>query len=291
MNVVSQSSQPSAGTIYRPQYPRKKARVTKVTKKTYTKVSKGELAIAVRKELDKMAETKQATYVWNQLDANSLGNYTTGAGIWGVANVAPFFPQTAIPGYIIAQGTGQGNRVGNSVRTHKLMYKGVIYPSQYNATYNAIPIPQEVMFLLFSRKDTGDQFLSTTAALYQNGSNSSNPTGQLTDLIQDFNLDLYNIHYKRIFKLGYAENVGTGAAAGRANYATNDFKYNCKFAMDLTKYIDKVIKFNDGSNFAVGMKNFIFGAWFPCNADGSAAVANYRPVSMTSNIIYRYKDV
>lgn len=286
MNVVSQS-QSSPSAIYRPTYPRKKAKVTKVTKKTYTKVSKGELALAVRKELDKMAEVKQVAYTWNQIGSGGLANYSLGAGTWGVNNIIPFFPQTS---YLsIAQGTGQGARVGNSIRTHSLIYEGVLYPNQYNATYNPTPIPQEVMFLLISRKDTGDTLLTQLSALYQVGSATANPDGTLMDIIRDFNRDLYNVHYKRVFKIGAAENVGTGAVPGFQNYASNDFAYNRKFKMDLTKYIDKVVKFNDATNTQTGAKNYIFGVWMTCDADGTGAT--HQPTCVTSNLIFKFIDV
>lgn len=268
-------------------YPRKKARVAKLTKKTYHKVSKGSLALAVRKELDKMAEVKQVAYTWNQIGSGGLANYSTGSGVWGVNNIIPFFPHTS---YLsIPQGTGQGARVGNSVRTHSFIYEGVLYPNQYNATYNPTPIPQEVMFVLLSRKDTGDTLLTTLTALYQTGSTTVNPDGTLMDIIRDFNRDLYNIHYKRVFKIGAAENTGTGAVAGFQNYATNDFAYNRKFKMDLTKYIDKVVRYNDASNTQTSAKNYIFGVWMTCDADGTGAT--HQPTCLTSNLIYKFIDV
>ena len=186
-----------------------------------------------------MAEVKQIAYTWNQNGSGGLANYSLGAGTWGVNNIIPFFPQTA---YLsIPQGTGQGARVGNSVRTHSLIYEGVLFPNQYNATFNPTLFRRRLCFCFLSRKDTGDTLLTTLTGLYQTGSTTVNPDGTLMDIIRDFNRDLYNIHYKRVFKIGAAENLGTGAVPAFQNYASNDFAYNRKFKMDLTKYIDKVV--------------------------------------------------
>lgn len=290
MNFVTQEEMSASDYIVPPSNPAKRVKklgkTKKVTKKSYLKVAKGSLAAAVRKELDRMTETKQVAYTWNQIGSAGLANYSTGAGTWGVNNIIPFFPQTS---YLsIAQGTTQGSRIGNSVRTHSLIYSGVIYPNQYNATYNPTPIPQEVMFLLLSRKDTGDTLLTQLSALYQAGGSTQNPDGTLMDIIRDFNYDLYNIHYKRVFKIGAAENTGTGAVPGFQNYATNDFKYNQKFRINLTKYIDKIVKFNDATNTQTAAKNYIFGVWMTCDADGTGAT--HQPTCLTSQLVYKFKD-
>lgn len=265
---------------------KRKRTVSKYGKKTYMKAAKGSIAVAVRKALDRLTETKQVAYTWNQIGSNGLANYSSGSGVWGVRNIIPFFPQAT---YLnIAQGNTQGTRVGNSVRTHSLVYSGVVYPNQYNASYNPYPIPQEVMFLLLSRKDTGDTLLTTLTGLYQTGGATANPDGTVFDIVRDFNYDLYNIHYKRVFKIGAAENVGTGAVPGFQNYASNDFKYNQKFRMDLTKYIDKIVKFNDSTNTQTGGKNYIFGVWMTCDADGTGST--YEPTCITSQLVYKYKD-
>lgn len=278
--------QRTAASVYAPQYPRKKSKKARIAKRTYLKRPRTQLGVYVRREIDKLMETKQVAYTWSQIGSAGLANYSTGAGVWGVYNITPFFPNTS---YLsIAQGTGQGSRVGNTIRTHSLIYSGVIYPNQYNATYNPTPIPQEVMFLLLSRKDTGDTLLTTLSALYQVGSSTANPDGTVLDIVRDFNYDLYNIHYKRVFKIGAAENVGTGAVPGFQNYASNDFAYNRKFKMNLTKYIDRIVKFNDGTNTQVGAKNFIFGVWMTCDADGTGST--HQPTCVTSQLVYKFKD-
>lgn len=271
--------------------PRKKAKVAKKrpVKKTYMAKPKRSLGFAVRKELDRLAETKSATYVWNQLASGGLSSYASGSGVWGVSNITPFFPAF---GYLsIPQGVGQGNRIGNSIRTHKLIYQGVVTPNQYDATWNPTPWPQELMFILFRRKDNGDTIMTQTGNLYQSGSTSLNPSGSLIDLVTPFNTDLYDVLYKRVFKIGPAENTGTGIQNTWMRIANNDFKFNVKFRMDLTKYIDKVIRFDDATNTAYGMSSYIHGAWYCMNATGTVATAAEKPCQLVSNLTLFYKDV
>ena len=59
--------------------------------------------------------------------------------------------------------------------------------------------------------------------------------------------------------------------------------------MDLTKYIDKVVKFNDGANTQTGASKYIFGVWMTVDADGTAAT--HQPTGLTSNLIYKFIDV
>lgn len=267
----------------------KRLRVKNTYKKkpSYSRIPRGYIQSAVKKALDNLTESKSVQYTWNQIGSGGLCNWAATTATWNTNNVRAFFPVTT-DGLVIAQGTGEANRVGNSVRTRSLIYSGVIYPNQYNATYNPTPIPQEVCFMLISRKDTGDTNPGTFAALYESGNSSANPDGTVFDLVREINTDLYTVHYKRVFKIGAAENTGTGAVAGFQNYANTDFKYNQKFKMDLTKYIDKEIRFNDSSNGATAMKHYIWGVWMTCDADGTGST--HQPTCVTSQLVYKYSD-
>jgi len=61
----------------------------------------------------------------------------------------------------------------------------------------------------------------------------------LYNVIQAPNLDRIQLLHKRIFKVGYSSGNDSG------NRSNNDFKFNQKFSINVTKYLPKVIKFDD----------------------------------------------
>lgn len=247
------------------------------------KAVRGEVA----RQINRLIEDKTVEYTWTNLASNGLVPYNSLG--WPSFNITPLFPVTTAPGFVIGQGSGQGNRVGNSIRPTKLRYRGVLCPNKYNASYNPIPQPQYCMLLLLSRKDTGNQVIGSTSLLYQNGSSSTNPTGLLYDVVAPFNYDLYNVYYKRVFKVGAAVNAGTGADAASQQFANNDFSRAVMFNIDLTKYYYKSIKFNDSTNTST-VGNGLHLAWYIMNGDGSAPVATDAPIQLTSVLELDYKD-
>lgn len=269
--------------------PRKKSKVVKKrpAKKTFMAKPKRSLGFAVRKELDRLMESKTTSFIWTQNLGNGLANYANLAA-FNIANMIPLFPLATY--WTISQGVGQGERVGNSIRSHKLIYTGVLAPNAYDATYNAIPQPQEVLFMVLRRKDLGDGQPTSLTGLYQVGNSQTNPTGAMIDVLRDINEDLYQVAYRRIFKVGPAANNASGNSNTYQRFENSDFKYNCKFRMDLTKYIDKIVKFNDASTSQVGARCYYWAVWMPVNAACTAGSATDRPVQLTSQLQYFFKD-
>lgn len=159
--------------------------------------------------------------------------------------ITPCHPDAV--GLIISQGTGQGQRIGNKIKIKKLTFKGVMHPTQYNATTNSTPAPCMVKFWFFYDKDapTLTPTVKTDGDFFQFGNTTSGMQNDLMDMFAPVNTDRYRVLHTKIFKLGYASYTGTGALPQQGNLANNDFKLNCPFSFDLTKYVPKFYDFRD----------------------------------------------
>lgn len=192
----------------------------------------------VKKEIARQAENKQADIVAGY----QIGPYS--GTFWNTTGIIPITPYD---GFItILQGTGQNNRIGNQVRTRKVILRGVLFPNIFNATSNPSPKPMEIKFF-FGHHKISSTILPQSAsfnAFYQNGSGSSTFTNNLLDLLKPINKDTWTVKKTFTYKIGYADaNSSTGV-----NYiSNNDFKLNRKFSIDLTKYCPKVLKWNDNA--------------------------------------------
>jgi len=149
--------------------------------------------------------------------------------------------------YIIQQGVGSADRRGNQIRIKKVLLRYLINPLPYNAVGNPTPQPQEVMILFGNLKGNQRTVPSTSTinVLYQNGNAASPPTGNCTDLLKPINTDQWNIKKKIIHKIGCAAYNGSGANAINQGFTNNDFSYNIRKVLDITKMFPKTIKFND----------------------------------------------
>lgn len=190
---------------------------------------------------------------------------------------------------VIAQGAGQGGRVGNTITTRKLLLKYILYPNKQDDAVNPQPIPQEVMIWIGFLK--GARVISPSSPsyslFYQSGSSSVSPYSNLWDCMLPVNQDLFTICKSFRHKLG--NEVYTDYAGIKPNnyFSNNDFKLNCTNTVDLTKYLNKVIKFDDASTQSdTGLYMWMTAV----NADGSQSNTASRPVGMKYVIRYDYED-
>ena len=127
-------------------------------------------------------------------------------------------------GFIIPQGTGQGQRVGNQIRTQKCVVRGIIHPNAYDAVTNPQPIPIEIRMILFKDKFFRSGQPSAVALdLFQNGSTVLPPQNDLADMILDLNRDRYQIYHDQILKVGNADYSGSGTLLIFQSFTNNDF--------------------------------------------------------------------
>lgn len=233
-------------------------------------------------------EVKQVRYLYSNTGGFGLPDFNSAS--WGLDNgVYTLHPtQNRIQ---ISQGTGQGQRVGNRIRTKSSYIKGILFTQQQNATYNPTPKPYEVLVMIYKIIGQGNTVDTSLTGLYQNGNSVSGPLGSLQDLTFPINSDRYRVFYKRIFKIGAADNTGTGASIGLQYFANNDYKRNQVFYIPLTKYMDKIIRYNDTSTTC--QNDCLYMCMLPLACDGTVLTAGngVLPVACTMTQVYNFTDV
>jgi len=215
---------------------------------------------------------------------SSFGNITESTDM----NVYPMLPYT---GYgTIPQGITQGTRIGNAVKVKKLTLSYVLRPTPYSATSNAFPQPVEVdMFLGYVNQVPG--FLPVPGDftyLFQQGATSIAPVGNLRDIIATVNTDYWTIKKRWRHKIGYASSEGTGAYPADQYFANNDFKLNAVRKLDITKLVQKQLKFLDSANTLQGKNLFFF--YQAVAATGGSFSSTTLPVNIEFWVDLQYED-
>lgn len=204
------------------------------------------------------------------------------------ANVFPLGPDPA--SILVNQGTGQGGRIGNRIRTKKLTLKGVFTPAYYDAIYNSMPTPQQIkVFIFYDKTDPNALPQPQTAAdFFQNGNSARGFANDVTDMVMPVNADRYRVLTTRTYKLGYAAYTGSPGATQPAGYfSNNDFNLNCEFKIDLTKYYPKDVRFPDNSSLPTTRGLYCMVLAVPANGLGGGSE---RPVIMQYVQDYHFED-
>lgn len=239
----------------------------------------------VKRALNSSIETKQVT----KLGSTSLYAYTGTS--WSTVNRLCLTPNgNAGTGCVISQGDAQDQRTGNMIKTHKVIFKGVIYPNGYDVATNPIPRCQEVVFWFISfRPQPAITTNPVDGTFFQEGGSFSAPSGTIVDTIRSINKERFYVYGKKVFKVGFEQYNGTGQATGYGNYSNNDFKLNQRFYFDITKFCPKRVLFNDSINNDPTTRA-LWVVWEAVNSDGTTqGIANI-PLSMQYQIDFLYKD-
>lgn len=202
---------------------------------------------------------------------------------------------TCLPTVNISQSLGQSGRIGNTIKTRKLMFNFYLYPLPFADPSNTIPKPQEVLIFLGKVKGQKDRTPITTdfQKLWQNGNSSTQPYSDLRDLTQIVNKDYWIVYKVMRFKIGTASYEGFSTTPlqvpqqAQQYYANNDFKLNVVRRMNITKYCPKTLKFNDTT---LSPSNDNLFMWHLCvNSDGSVA-SSPSPINIGYSFQYEYED-
>lgn len=188
----------------------------------------------------------------------------------------------------IPQGSGQGERTGSTIRTRKLMLKYIIHPNPQDAATQPQPVPQDVCvwigFLKNNRLKQPD--LADFSNFFQNGSTSQAPNSNLYDMLLPENLDLFHICKKIRHKIGNSVYTDYTGIKPSNYYTNNDYKLNVARSIDCTKYINKVLKFNDSS---VQPDTGLYMWMTAVPADGQTGYQD-KVVRMSYTLRYEYED-
>lgn len=250
------------------------------TMRRYQGSRKGLLAM-VNRQIAKTEEKKESC----QYSLNTPLPVSVNSG-WVTSSI-PICPYAT--GFTISQGVGQGQRVGNQIRTKKCWVKGILHPTDYNATTNPQPLPFSVRMLIFKDKfNKSSQPSAVGIDLFQNGSTVLPPQNDLADMVLDINRDRYQVYHDEVLKVGFAGYGGSGALAIFQNFVNNDFSFNAEFNVDVTKFLPKTITYNDVSTSPMG--DTLWMIFLPVAANGSQLLANNTGLTMSWSAVYQYTD-
>lgn len=259
----------------------------RAARRAFTPLQTAEIRYIANSSLTRDYEVKTAqNYTLNQ----TLVPTSDTAG-FDLSNIIELGPNSST--MLINQGTGQGQRIGNKIKTKKLTVKGVLVPQPYDATTNNNPTPVQVkLFVMYNKTDPNEPPApALNADFYQSGNTVKGFSNDLIDLYAPINTDKYRVLATKTFKLGVA--VGSSASgtpwnAAQAYYANNDFKLNCNFSFDLTKHFPKIVNFQDNST-----EPSTRGLWLMVmyvSSSGGAYTSSQRVVHMQYVIDYKYTD-
>ena len=106
---------------------------------------------------------------------------STGNAGWTASSIS-IAPSST--GFVIPNGTGQGNRIGNRITTKRAWVKGILHQNIYDAVTNPQPLPVQVRMLIFKDKfNKSGQPAAVALDLFQTGSTAIGPQNDLVDII------------------------------------------------------------------------------------------------------------
>ncbi len=189
----------------------------------------------------------------------------------------------------IPLGTAQNQRIGNNIRIKKVMLRMNFTLNGVDALGNPIPKPQIVKVMFgYSKSELGRsrQSLPPDALkLYKFGGSAVDPAGDVRDLNQIINTDLYTIVKKsRNIKIGNSAYFqGQGA---QQDFNNNDFGMFKSYSADLTKFYHKNQHFysSDTGSSNRGLYMYI------TTVDATGETSTSFPLTCNYELIVSYTD-
>ena len=256
-------------------------------KKIYRKkrlFKKRTMALKPKPALRKMVKKIMHQQIENKCVQVSAQNQIVSTFAYG-----SFLTVSMVPYGSIAQGTGQGDRIGNTIRPRSVYFNYVLNPIPYANPNNLTPVPQDVMIFFGKVKNSKPQIPISTdyTKLWQQGDSYRGPYSTNLDLIQQVNTDWFTVVKIVKHKIGFANNQGLGSNVNQQYFANNDYKLNVIRKLNITKYIPKVVKFNDTTSQPTNDGLFMWAT--SVNCDGTANSTN-APVYMSYCINFTWED-
>lgn len=240
---------------------------------------------AVAKYIKKVVHTQIENKTISLRDRVAFSNWVTDPA--QNMSVRPICPNPSA--LQIVQGTGQSERVGNTITTRKLLLRYCLYPLPQDQSYNPQPYPKEVCiwigFLKGDRKS-----LPVTAdfqRFYQDGITAISPIGDVWDTLMPVNTDLFTVCKQIRHKVGNEVYTDYSGIKPNNYFTNNDFKLNSYYTVDLTKYINKIVKFDDATTVSdTGLYMWMTAV----NAHGTVETNAIYAVEMSYVLRYDYED-
>ncbi len=222
--------------------------------------------------IHRQAENKQipAQIVRNTRITNRLSD--------NLLQVVPLTPN-------IVQGTGEGERIANSVHTRKAMLYFSAHMFQITNASNSDP-PKYVDIYLYKFKPSNDQSAITLGNFLNLGSSSTYYDSSTTPESGAFpiNKDKF-ILKKHIRKLLWNPNPANVYAQ-----SSKHIMNACAFKMDITKYLKKTIQYNDGVTNIVTNDNLYLSCVYTNNDDQAFATTTVAG-EFDTLLTYEFEDL
>lgn len=255
--------------------------VRRVYKKAITAVKKRRFAKAVKRVINKAAETKVVNFY-----GPNRGVLNVRSANWDsqILNLLPQASGTTGVMYTIAQGDLQSDRNGNQVQPTGLYISGVIRTNTgYNESSNYNPCPLRVCLWVVKMKPHLNDDIATLEGVvgnsfFENGSTSIGMDGTNMDLVRIPNKSQVTVLYKRVFKVGMGNYVSAFATNGPNNvnqqFNNNDSSVSQMFKINLSKYLPKKLVYNDGTNVPTNTRKMWL--FYTCHrVDNTIPVTNF----------------
>jgi len=265
-----------------------------------SKTVRGSFAKRVRKVVERTAEQKVQDYFYGNKEL-----YPTISAQFANQVLILTSDTTSNATYSLAQGTYQGQRIGNKVSTKKCTIKGSIACNPtFENTYNYNPNPMYATMWIVKLKphltdDVATLETVVSNSFFQSGNTAVGFVGTIVDMSKNPNQNHITVMKKRVFKVGMA-NYNSAFASNNPNqinqqFSNNDSSLSRMFSMNITKLMPKVQAFNDGTNITVARRVYLF--WSVCRQDGgpivtsAGAVTGPIPCYFSIGLQYSYTDV
>lgn len=227
----------------------------------------------VRKAIEKQAEKKHCvTYASNQPITTAAA--TTPFGLY----LSP----------VIAQGGGDGQRIGNRIKLLSSHLKIAINLLPYNATTNPLPPPLyvRVMVVTFIRQNTNlASVTDADTALFEVNSGTVGCQGTVLDTTLPINDQSYKVWYDKVVKLG---STGTSATTPVSSGAYFDMsEMSCLLEIPINN-LGTYVYADTTSNVPRNKNTFLFLQ--PVTADGQAG-GGYVMAECHYTILSEYTDI
>lgn len=136
----------------------------------------------------------------------------------------------------VTQGTGEGSRIGNTIKPINWNFKGFIAA----AGTASLPCIVKMYILKVQNGYTSPLSVSTNPTTFYNLGNSSvAPSASYLDIMRRVNKDQFVVYTTRTFKVGQAATSGA--------LSNNDFKACNAFNVNLLKYQKHIMRYADAT--------------------------------------------
>lgn len=191
--------------------------------------------------------------------------------------------------YLVSQGAGQGQRIGNVIRVKKVILKYYLFPLPYDVETLTTPMPQLVRIWIGNvRSDLSVKPDYTyMAKLYQSGNLAVPPTSTVDDMLAPINKDLFVEKASRVHKVGHAILDPANPNVQLNQYfSNNDFMVGPMGTIDITKFFRTKLHFDDTTNTP---DSNVFMWMEAVNCDNTQSLEG-PSVKMVYNVEFVYED-